>query len=156
MAGNKNKIFTGPRARVTIGTEEIAFGVSVSGTEQIQRLPAIALNSFHVKEWVPVGYDVAFSMSRLYLLEKSMKSMGLMPSTKALSSSHLAAVLNQTSMSVVIDDSMPDPGNRFMVLEQAEIVSRQFGFGPRDLVGEDVEFVAIRMYDFYDSANAGI
>ena len=159
MAGNKNGVFTGARAVLSFGASEIiGFATNVSGSEDIEYVPINVLNNIQVREHVPVGYNVSFSASRVYIFRETLKRNNgqFFPLTAGDPVAHLTNVLNtggDNGLTVQILDSQTQ--EIFMTLEGASITSRSWSFGARDVVGEDVTFVAIRMFEQIDSGNQG-
>ena len=158
MAGNKHGVFTGARAILSFGGGDIiGFATNVSGSEDVEYVPINVLNNVQVREFVPVGYNVSFSASRVYIFAEALKRKNVFPKTSGNSVAHLTNILNvggDDGLTVQIVDSQGG-GETFMILEGASISSRSWSFGARDVVGEDVTFVAVRMFDQTDSGTAG-
>jgi hypothetical protein len=163
----KERIFSGARAELSINGDPVGFATNCTGGEDIDLVPIIVLNNVQVREFVPVGYTVTFSSSKVRLigpgsgrggnLEGSYKRNNIFPKTYADPRSHLMSLLMSggtfDGLTVTILDTVAVGGLNqiFMRLEQAQMQSRNWSFGPRDIVGVDVNFVGIRMFDQEDA-----
>ena len=150
---DKARIFSGARAELAINGEVVGFATNCSGGEDIDLVPILVLNNVQVKEFVPVGYTVSFTASKVRLIDESLKFGNLFPKTDANPGTHLLNLLlsggSPDGLTVTIFDTVGG-GTLFMRLEQAQMQSRNWGFGPRDIIGVDINFVGIRMFDAAD------
>lgn len=148
---DKKDIFSGARAALYIGNEEIGYATGCSGGEDIDLVPVVTLNNVQVREFVPVGYSVSFSASRVVLLTKSFKREGIFPKTDKDAATHLDNMLNAGGEEGLTVNIFDKSGELFMSLQKAQMASRSWSFGPRDVVGEDVNFVGVRIYEQADN-----
>ena len=150
MSADKNLIVSGARARLKIQGRDIGYATGVSGSEDIEVVPITVLNNPQVKEYVPVGYTATMSASVVYLNGNSLKGSSLFPKTEADPQAHLQNMLtvgsfagtNFTGLTIEILDRS---GSVFMTLSEAQMTSKSWSFGPRDVVVQDVTFVGILM-----------
>lgn len=151
MALPKGDVFTGARARFTVNGKVIGFATDCTGSEEIQYEPINVLDNIQVQEFVPIGYTVSFNASRVRLVNRSVKSpeIEIFPRTGKDPQEHLRNILQiGTDFSAVIEDSVT--GQIIMLLEQVKVASHNFSVRARGVVGEDMNFVAIRMRDETD------
>lgn len=149
---DKTSIFSGARASLYINQTEIGYATGCSGSEDIDVVPITVLNNVQVKEFVPVGYSVSFSASKVYLIGDSFKKNNVFPKTDVNPQTHLENLLTSggtvDGLTISIFDSRSN--TVFMALQQAQMVGRSWSFGPRDIVGTDISFVGVRMFDAVD------
>jgi hypothetical protein len=147
---DKFKVFTGARARFEINNTPIGFATNVSGTEEIVYQAVRVLDDIQVKEHVPTEYNVSMSASRVFLLDEPLKALGFMPSTDANSGQHLTNILNQDNLTCTIEDSQT--GDVFAIMEDVKVAGHNWTVAAGAIVGEDINFVGIRMRDKTDAA----
>ena len=146
----KGKIFTGARARFYLNGVPVGYATNVSGTEEIQYDDAEVLDRIEVAEQVPTAYRVSMRASFLRIVGKSVKARGWMPSTGKNSDEHLLNILNAGDLTARIEDSATN--TTLYVFEQVKAQNNNWTINARGIVGEDVDFVAIRMKDESDLA----
>lgn len=154
MALPKGDVFTGARARFTANNNVIGFATNCTGSEDIQYESINVLDNIQVQEFVPVGYTVSFNASRVRLINRSVKSadIDIFPRTGQTPQQHLQNILNiGEDMNAIIEDTVS--GQIFMLLEQVKLASHNFSVTARGVVGEDMNFVAIRMRDETDQVS---
>ena len=147
---SKQQIITGARARLSIGANVLGFATDVTCSEDVQFEPIRVLDSIHTVEFVPVGYDIGFSASRVRLFGDSLRgTLEIMPrhgnGTTSNSTTHLRNLLDQGNMSAVIEDTYA--GRTFCQIEGVQVTRHNWTVTARGVVGEDIEFVGIRMLD---------
>lgn len=138
-------LFTGARARFSIQGIKVGFARNVTVREEIQLDPVEVLDNIEVEEYVPVAYRVTFSASQFRIVGDTIKSRGWFPQTGANTEEHLTNILNSGNLTATIEDTRT--GELFATLEQVRIQSHNWTIDARGVVGEDIEFVAIRLRD---------
>lgn len=145
----KGNVFTGARARFTVGGKVLGYATGCSGSEEIQYEAVNILDNVQVQEYVPVGYMTSLSASQLRLVGRGLRSSAagtIFPKIGANTDEHLRNILDAAQdMNAVIEDSRT--GAIFMLLQEVKVARHSWRIDARGLVGEDVDFVAIRMKD---------
>lgn len=150
----KGLVFTGARARFSVDGKIIGYATNCSGSEEITYEPIQVLDHIQTVEFVPTGYNVSFTASRVRLITRSLKSpsLNIFPKVGVDDAEHLRNILDMGDMDALIEDSRT--GERFMELEQLKVASHNWTITARGIVGEDITFVAIRMRDEADADGA--
>lgn len=146
----KGNLFTGARARFSIQGVKVGFARNVTVREEIQLDPVEVLDNIEVEEYVPVAYRVTFSASLFRIIGDTLKSRGWFPQTGANPEEHLTNILNSGELTCTIEDTRT--GNIFATLEQVRTASHNWTVEARGIVGEDVEFTAIRLKDEFETS----
>ncbi len=141
----KGRLFTGARARFSIDGVKVGFARNVTVREEIQLDPVEVLDNIEVEEYVPVAYRVTFSASIFRIIGDTIKSRDWFPLTGANTEEHLTNILTSGEMTATVEDTRT--GDIFATLEQVRIQSHNWTIDARGVVGEDIEFVAIRLRD---------
>lgn len=141
----KNRLFTGARARLLIDGVKVGYARNVSGSEEIQYQEAEVLDNIQVEEHVPVGYRVSLQCSYFRIVGETLKSRGWFPNLGANAEEHLKNILTNGDLTATIEDSQT--GKIVATYEQVKIASRNFSIDARGIVGEDCSFVCIRSKD---------
>lgn len=148
----KGQVFSGARARFSIDTKIVGFATNCTGSEEIQYDPLQVLDHIQTIEFVPIGYSVTFSASRVRLIgdaadiHGSLRGpMNAFPKLGQSDSDFLLNILNLADLQCQIEDTVS--GKIFMQLEQVKIASHNWAITPRGIVGQDINFVAVRMKD---------
>ena len=141
----KGKVFTGARARLLINGVKVGYARNCSGGEQIQYEPVEALDNIQTEENVPTRYRVNFSMGFVRVVNSTVKSAGWFPKLGSNPEEHLSNVITQGLLTVSIEDNQT--GAVIMTLEQAAATSNNFSIDATGIVGNDIDFVAIRLRD---------
>lgn len=145
----KGNLFTGARARFSIDGKKVGYARNVTVREEVQLDPIEVLDNIEVEEYVPVAYRVTFSASLFRVIGETLKSKGYFPETGNSVEDHLTNILNSGEMTATIEDTRTR--EVFATLEQVRIQSHSWTIDARGVVGEDVEFVAIRVKDEYET-----
>ena len=140
--------FSGARAQLLINNKEIGYAVDVSGGESLDRIPIRVLNNPRVKEFAPVGYDANLRCSKVYVFADDLKAMGLFPKTASNPTDHMANILSLPEMTIDIIDSFTN--TIFASAQGVDMAARDWSFGSRDVVFENVEFVVKAIYGYAD------
>lgn len=141
----KGNLFTGARARFSLQGIKVGFARNVTVREEIQLDPVEVLDNIEVEEYVPVAYRVTFSASQFRVIGDTLKSRGWFPATGANTEQHLTNILNAGELTATVEDTRS--GAIFATLEQVRVQSHNWTIDARGVVGEDIEFVAIRLRD---------
>lgn len=138
-------LFTGARARFSINGVKVGYARNVTVREEQQLDPVEVLDNIETQEYVPVAYRVTFSASIFRLIGETLKSRGWFPATGNSAEEHLTNILNAGELTATIEDTRTS--KIFATLEQVRVQSHNWTIDARGIVGEDVEFVAIRLKD---------
>lgn len=141
----KGRLFTGARARFSINGVKVGYARNVAVTEEIQYDPAEVLDNIEVEEYVPVAYRVRFTASTFRIIGETMKERGWFPPVGGNVEEHLENILVTGDLVATIEDTKT--GKIFATLEQVKVASHNWTVDARGIVGEDMEFVAIRVKD---------
>lgn len=152
--GQKGKIYTGARARFSMEGKVIGYARNVSGSESIEYIPVEVLDNVEVEEHVPVAYRVTLSASMFRIVGATLKSNSLFPSNGQNTAEHLLNILNVGEMSAQLEDTKT--GKIIAQFTQVKVASHNFTVDAKGLVGNDVEFVAIRQQDESEVTGATI
>ena len=150
--GQKGKIYTGARARFSIEGKTVGYARNVSGSEAIEYVPVEVLDNIEVEEYVPVAYRVTLTAGMFRIVGETLKSNGLFPSNGQNSSQHLLNILATGELNAQLEDTKT--GKIIAQFTQVKVASHNFATDAKGLVGEDVEFNAIRMQDESEVAGA--
>jgi hypothetical protein len=145
-------VFTGARARLSVDGKPIGYATNCTGSEEITYEPVQVLDHIQTVEFVPTGYNVTFTASRVRLIGDAAGVAGSMrgpldvfPKLGADDAEFLRNILDAGDMNAQIEDSVS--GKVFMLLEQVKIASHNWTINARGIVGEDMTFVGVRMRD---------
>jgi hypothetical protein len=143
--GQKGKVLTGARCRFKINGKTIGYARSVAITEEIQYDPVEVLDNIEVEEYVPVAYRVRFTASMFRIVSATLKGEGFFPESGKNSEEHLENVLLSGELAALIEDTKTV--QPISTLQQVKVASHNWTIDARGIVGEDVEFNAIRVSD---------
>ena len=141
----KGMIFTGARARFSINGVKVGYARNVSVSEEVAYEPIEVLDNIEVNEFAPIAYRVTFRASMFRIIGETLKSLGWFPTNGANPGEHLENILVTGDLTATIEDSKT--GKSFATLEQVKVQSHNWTIDARGVVGEDVEFNAIRVKD---------
>lgn len=141
----KGRVFTGARAKLSIGSVKVGYARNCSGGESVQYEEVAVMDNIEVEEHVPTRYRVRFSMGIVRIVGETVKSLGWFPSLGQNSEEHLSNILTSGELFVTIEDNQT--GEVIMTLEQAKCQDSNWSIDATGIVGHDLEFVAIRMRD---------
>lgn len=149
MAGAtpKGLVFAGCRARFSVDGQGVGYATDCNGSEEIQYEPIRVLDSIQTVEFVPIGYDVSFSAARVRLIGQPLRGpdLDIFPKLGNDPQEHLQNILNKGDLTAQIEDSIS--GLIFMILEQCKVSRRNWAIAARGVVGENIDFVGVRMRD---------
>lgn len=141
----KGKMFSGARAVFSLSGVQVGFATSVSVGESIDYQPVETLDNIEVDEYVPVGYRVTFSAAQFRIVGSTLKSQGWFPKVGNNTNDHLSNILTNGDLTATIEDRTT--GTILATLEQVKVTDHNWTVNARGIVGEDVNFVAIRLKD---------
>ncbi len=142
----KGRLLTGARARFSINGVKVGYARNVAITEEIQMEPVEVLDNIEVEENVPVAYRITqFNAGLFRVIGETMKSQNWFPKAGANTAEHLLNILNTGDLNATIEDTKT--GSIFAIVEQVKVQSKNLSIDARGIIGEDVNFVAIRMKD---------
>lgn len=142
----KGRLLTGARARFSIDGVKVGYARNVAITEEIQYDPAETLDNIETEEFVPTAYRITqFNAGMFRIVNETFKSQGWFPKAGANTAEHLLNILNTGDLNATLEDTKT--GKIFAVVEQVKVSSKNINVDARGIIGEDVNFVAIRMKD---------
>ena len=141
----KGRLLTGARARFSINGVKVGYARNVTLGERVDYEEARVLDNIEVEEFAPVAYNVTFTAGQFRIVGETVKSLGWFPSVGANTQEHLENILTQGDLTATLEDSKT--GKIVATVEQVKTSSRNYTVDARGIVGEDVEFVAIRVRD---------
>ena len=147
----KGLVFTGARARLSVNGQVVGYATNCTGSEEIQYEPIRVLDHIQTVEFVPIGYDVTFSASRVRLIGQPIRGpdLAIFPKLGNNDAQHLQNILNLADLTAQIEDSITS--QIFMILEQCKVARHNWTVVARGIVGEDIEFVGVRARDESES-----
>lgn len=145
-SGGKGRLLTGARVRFTFNGKMIGYASGITVTESIEFEPIEVIDNIEVEEHVPIAYRVSFSATLFKIVGSTLKSEGLMPSNGADAEEHLTNILlHSGKMKAQLEDTKTN--KIFGEFQEVKVTSHNWTINARGVVGEDVEFVAIRLAD---------
>jgi hypothetical protein len=144
----KGMIFTGARARFSIGGKRVGYARNVSVSEEISYEPVEVLGNVEVSEFTATGYRVTFTAGFFRIIGDTVKSQGWFPMNGGNSDEHLTNILaidDGPPLTAMIEDSKT--GKTVALLTQVKVASHNWAVDARGIVGEDCQFNAIRISD---------
>jgi len=141
----KGRLFTGARARFSINGIRVGYARNVSLTEEVEYQPVEVLSNIAVEEHVPIAYRVRFTASQFKIVGETLKTLGFFPEVGATTDELLTNILALGDLTATIEDTKTNAV--IATVEQVKIASHSITIDARGVVGEDMEFVAIRLKD---------
>ena len=141
---SQGNVASGSRVQLQLAGSPIGYATIASYVETITYDPVAVLDQMEIAEHVPVAYDVAFTASRVFLVNDSLKQREILPKFGGTSEAFLTNLVSGGSITASIVDSQ---NGTLVELVGVKITSHNLTFGARAVVGEDVTFVAIRAID---------
>jgi len=141
----KGNLLTGARARFSIEGVKVGYARNVAITEEIEYQPVEVLDNIEVEEHVPVAYRVRFTASMFRIVGETLKSKKWFPKTGKSTDDHLTNILDTGVLSAQIEDTRTNKVISY--LDQVRVASHNWTIDARGIVGEEMEFVAIRVKD---------
>lgn len=134
-------VFSGPRAIFKISGNLVGYAGGVNGAESIDFEPIDVLHQLEVKEFVPVAYRCTLSAQVFRVIGQSLKSRGIFPTYDE--------ILDKPDLTAELSDS--STGKIVASFEGVRCQEHTFDVTARGIVSENVNFVAIRVKDEWDS-----
>lgn len=145
--GPGTRVFSGARAIFKFNDAIVGFASGVSGSEEITYDAVDTLDHLEVREHVPTGYRVTFSAQMFRTIAVgpstdedgpgSVKEQNIFPKFEQ--------ILRLQGVDALIQDEIS--GKILFLLEQVKASSYNFNVTARGIVGQNVQFVAIRAKD---------
>ena len=144
--GVKGRVLTGARARFYLNGKQVGYATNVSLGEGITYEPIKVLGNIEVEEHVPTDYEVQrFTTSMFRIVGETVKSVGWFPKIGGSSDEHLENILTSGDLTATIEDIKNQ--QNIATVEQVKVASHNYTIDARGVVGEEVEFVAVRVRD---------
>lgn len=141
------RVFTGARAIFKFNDSIVGFASGVSGSEEVSYEGVDVLDHLAVVEHAPTGYRVSFSA-------QVFRTIAVGPSTDVESPGSLKEqnifpkfeeILRLEGVDCLIQDRIT--GKILFLLQKVKTASYNFNVTARGIVGQNVQFVAIRAFD---------
>ncbi len=136
-----SQTFSGARSIFFLGQTPVAFAGGVSGGESVDYEPVDVLNLLEKREFVPVAYQATLSAQVFRQVGNSLKKQGFMPKEQD--------IITADDLSCSIKDSVSR--TTIALFQNVRCSSYNFNITARGIVAQDLQFVAIRMRDEFDS-----
>ncbi len=141
----KGRLLTGARARFSINGIKVGYARNVALGERIRYDPAEVLDNIEVEEHAPTAYESTMTAGHFRIVGETVKSLGWFPSVGANTQEHLENILNTGDLTATLEDNKT--GKILATVEQVKVSGRNYTVDARGIVGEDLEFVCIRIKD---------
>jgi len=147
--GQGTRVFSGARCLFLFNGEDVGFASGISGSEEIQYEPIETLDHLEVREHVPVGYRVTLGAQVFRTIAQgasddrnapgSLKQQQIFPK--------FDDIYRIQGVDAVIQDDARLTGKILHQYQTVKTSSYNFNITPRGVVGQNVNFVAIRAKD---------
>lgn len=147
--GQGTRVFSGARCIFLFNGETVGFASGISGSEEIQYEPVETLDHLEIREFVPVGYRVTLSAQVFRTVSQgasddvnapgSLKQQQIFPKFND--------IFRIQGVDAVVQDDPRISGKALHQFQGAKTASYNFNATPRGVVGQNVNFVAIRAND---------
>jgi hypothetical protein len=142
----KGRVYTGARARFLLNGKKVGYARNVALGEALTYERLKVLDNIETEEHVPTDYDVpTFTAGQFKIVGETLKSLGYFPSTGANTEEHLQNILTNGDLTATLEDTKT--GKIIATVEQVKVASYNWTIDAVGIVGEDVNFVAIRVKD---------
>ena len=141
----KGRVFSGPRARFSINGIKVGYATNVEIGESIEYTPLEVLDNIRIEEFVPVAYRINFRCGTVKIVGESLKALGMFPNTGGSSDEHLSNVLMAGDLTATIEDTKT--GKLIATVTGVKVASHNYRISARAIVGEDVDFIGIKISD---------
>lgn len=142
---------TGARARFSIGGVKVGYARSVNLNENIDYRPLEVLDNIRIEEHVPVGYDCAMTCEQFKIVDQTMKARGFFPKAGQSTAEHLLNILLSGELTATLEDRVSQ--RILATVERCRIATTNYTVNARDIVGENITFVAILIKDESETEN---
>jgi len=147
--GQGTRVLSGARCIFLFNGDTVGFASGISGSEEIQYEPVDTLDHLEVREHVPVGYRVTLAAQVFRTVSQgasddlnapgSLKQQQIFP--------HFEDIYRIQGVDAVIQDDPRVSGKILHQFQTVKTASYNFNATPRGIVGQNVNFVAIRAQD---------
>lgn len=147
--GQGTRVFSGARCLFLFNGEIVGFASGISGSEEIQYEPVETLDHLEVREHVPVGYRTTLAAQIFRTVSQgasddvnapgSLKQQQIFP--------HFDDIFRIQGVDAIIQDDARVSGKILEQFQGVKTASRNFNITPRGIVGQNVNFVSIRVKD---------
>lgn len=141
----KGMVLSGCRARFSIKGVQIGYARGVQLSEAVTYEPVRVLDNVEVEEHVPVAYDVRLSCSMFRIVGETLKKQGWFAGVGKSTREHMQNLLLSRDLVATLEDTKS--GEIVATVEQVQIASHNWSVDAQGVVGEEVEFVAVRVRD---------
>ena len=131
-------IFSGPRARFSVGGQVMGYAGGVSGEETIDYEPVDVIDLLTVFEHVPVAYRCSLNAQVFRVVGNSLKQQRIFPK--------FDEILRSECMVASLEDNDAD-STPIASFSGVRTAGHTFDVTARSIVSENVSFVAIRVTD---------
>jgi len=136
------EVFSGARARFRFADVTVGYAAGVSGEETVDYEPVEVLDLLEVREHVPVAYRCSLSAQIFRVVGDSLKRQGIFPKPEnIITSNALSAALEDRGIT----------GNTIALFTGVRTAGHTWDTTARSIVSENVNFVAIRVKDEFES-----
>lgn len=142
-------VLTGSIVHLRVGGQVWGKGTVTGFTENYILEPLAIMDQLEIDEHVIVGYDVAFSASRVAIDGQSLVATGHAPSWPSGANSN-EFLLNALNIGNMRADFVHQISGTIATAVGVKVASRNLLFAARAVVGEDVVFVAKRLISDVD------
>jgi len=147
--GDGTRVISGARSLFLFNGEVVGFASGISGSEEIQYEPVETLDHLEVREHVPVGYRVTLGAQVFRTVSRgagddvnapgSLKQQQIFPK--------FDDIYRVQGVDAVVQDDARLTGKSLHQFQTVKTSSYNFNITPRGIVGQNVNFVAIRAKD---------
>ncbi len=147
--GQGTRVFSGARCLFLFNGEQVGFASGISGSEEIQYEPVETLDHLEVREFVPVGYRVTLTAQVFRTVSQgasddvnapgSLKQQQIFPK--------FDDIFRIQGVDAIVQDDPKVSGKILHQFQGVKTASYNFNTTPRSIVGQNVNFVAIRAND---------
>lgn len=147
--GQGTRVFSGARCIFLFNGEIVGFASGISGSEEIQYEPVETLDHLEVREHVPVGYRVTLAAQIFRTVSTGASDDVNAPGSLKQQSIYpkFDDIYRIQGVDAVIQDDARVSGKILEQFQTVKTASRNFNVTPRGIVGQNVNFVAIRLKD---------
>lgn len=145
----RGKVGSGPRSRIFVDGQPVGYATGIDITEDTQYEAIRVLDNIEVAEFVPIGYEASISARKVRLVPGSLRGgsdLTFLPKLGGDAEVHLRNLLaNPDGFDVQVDDII-NP-TTIALLTGAVATRRGWSVDARGIIGENIEFLGIRLYD---------
>lgn len=141
----KGRVLTGCRAIFSLNGKKVGYAKGCTFSEETEYQPLDVLDNIEVEEFVPVAYRCRLTASMFRIVGETLKSAGFLPKTGNDPSEHLSNILVNGDLVATVIDRITQKA--VTTVEQVKVATHNWTIDARGIVGEDVEFVAVRIKD---------